>query len=67
MNLESTLNRNVIFLEIVFKFSKIQTNRKLLTEEHHIPLKKIEYLQQILEYHRQGRKIEYTDESYVLT
>jgi transposase len=50
-----------------FKFRKTETNRKLLIEKHNICLKRIEYLQKIIEFRRQGRKIVYTDESYVLS
>lgn len=67
MNLGSTRTLNRIITEMGFKFRKTETNRKLLIEKHNIRLKRIEYLQKILEFRRQGRKIVYTDESYVLS
>ncbi|KAL4092454.1 hypothetical protein QTP88_026955 [Uroleucon formosanum] len=67
MNLGSTRTLNRIISEMGFKFRKTETNRKFLIEKHNIRLKRIEYLKKILEFRRQGRKIVYTDESYVLS
>lgn len=50
-----------------FKFRKTETNRKLLILKHNLCLKRMEYLKIIFEFHRQGRKIVFTNESYVLS
>jgi len=52
MNLGSTRTLNRIITEMCFKFRKTETNRKLLIEKHNIRLKRIEYLQKILEFRR---------------
>lgn len=54
-----------ILHDIGFRFHKTQNNRAVLQEKEDIQMKRLSYLRKMAEYRSQGKKVYYTDETYV--
>jgi hypothetical protein len=63
----SRLQNDFVKMKNIVKVEKTKDNRRILMETHdvRVRLKRIEYLNTLTQYRREGRNIVYTDETYI--